>query len=185
MKSSRPQGIKHGKFLFIFFCVCLAAVWIAWSVLSSRFAGADAFGKQHPIPEGLAFDLPLKSAFDQEPVDSLDDRTYLQLWEGLQGGIYEYDFYYPALPAGDICLRCFEATKEIPLSEDRLTEASKVSVDSTYFFSQLVDKKEFTIYEGEWGDYYAARIEVWFRDAQTGKERKLTEKVYRVEGWTR
>ena len=185
MKSSRPHGIKHGKFLILFFCICLAAVWVAWSVISSRYVGTDHFGKQHPIPEGLEYQLPLNSSFEQEPVDSLDDRTYLQLWNGYQGGLYEYDFYYPYLPAGDIFLRCYEVTKEIPLSEDRLPEASKVSVDSTSFFTQLVDKQEFTIYEGEWGDYYAARIEVWFRNAGTGEERKLLEKVYRVEGWMR
>lgn len=46
-------------------------------------------------------------------------------------------------------------------------------------------QQEFTIYEGDWGDYYAARIEVWHKDAQTGMERKLMEKVYRVEGWMR
>ena len=185
MKSSRPHGIKHGKFLIIFFCVCLAAVWIAWSVISSRYVGADHFGKQHPIPEGTEYFLPLVSSLEQEPIDSLDDRTYLQLRNGYQGGIYEYDFYYPYLPAGDLFLRCYELTKDIPLSEERVAEASKVSIDSVFTFSQVVDKQEFTIYEGEWGDYYAARIEVWFRDARTGEERKLLEKVYRVEGWMR
>ncbi|MBP5375589.1 MAG: hypothetical protein J6Y38_04560 [Bacteroidaceae bacterium] len=48
-----------------------------------------------------------------------------------------------------------------------------------------MDKQEFTIYEGVWDDYYAARVEVWFKDAETRKERKLVEKVYRVEGWQR
>ena len=52
-------------------------------------------------------------------------------------------------------------------------------------FSKLVDKKEFTIYEGDWEDYYAARIEVWHYDKATGKEKKLVEKIYRVEGWMR
>ena len=35
------------------------------------------------------------------------------------------------------------------------------------------------------GDYYAARIEVWHRNAETKQEMKLLEKVYRVEGWMR
>ena len=63
--------------------------------------------------------------------------------------------------------------------------SSTVSIESTKTFSQVVDKKEFTIYEGDWGDYYAARIEVWHRDANTGEEKKLMDKVYRVEGWMR
>ena len=34
-------------------------------------------------------------------------------------------------------------------------------------------------------DFYAARIEVWHKDAATGEETKLCEKTYRVEGWMR
>lgn len=49
----------------------------------------------------------------------------------------------------------------------------------------LKSRKRFTIYEGDWGDYYAARIEVWHKDAATGEETKLCEKTYRVEGWMR
>lgn len=37
----------------------------------------------------------------------------------------------------------------------------------------LKNRKRFTIYEGDWGDYYAARIEVWHKDAATGEETKL------------
>ena len=54
----------------------------------------------------------------------------------------------------------------------------------TNHFSQLVKDKEFTIFEGDWGDCYAARIEVWFKDKQ-GHKRKLSEKVYGVQGWMR
>jgi hypothetical protein len=99
--------------------------------------------------------------------------------------MYKYDFYYGPLPAGDIYLRCFEVTKNIPLSEDRLTESSRVNIGSTTSFTKLANKQEFTIYEGDWGDYYAARIEVWYKNAATKQEKKLHEKVYRVEGWMR
>ena len=96
-----------------------------------------------------------------------------------------YDFYYSALPEGDIYLRCFEATKNIPLSEGSIMDESRVSRSATESFTQLVNKKRFTIYEGDWEDYYAARIEVWHKDASTQKETKLLEKVYRVDGWMR
>ena len=73
------------------------------------------------------------------------------------------------------------------MSEDRIPERSAVSLGSTedFPFHQLVDHQCFTIYEGDFGDYYAARVEVWFRDSTSGAERKLMEKVYRVEGWMR
>lgn len=147
--------------------------------------GYDNFGKKHKIPDGLEYSIPLERSTSSVAIDSLDINTYLQIRNDFQGGIYDYDFYYSSIPAGEVFLRCFEVTKNIPLSEDRLPERSKVAIDSTKTFSQLVHNKSFTIYEGDWGDYYAARIEVWHKDAKTGKETKLMEKVYRVEGWMR
>ena len=147
--------------------------------------GYDNFGKKHKIPDGLEYSIPLESSASSVEIDSLDTNTYLQIRNGSQGGIYDYDFYYGAIPAGEVFLRCFEITKDIPLSEDRLQERIKVAIDSTKSFSQLVHNKNFTIYEGDWGDYYAARVEVWHIDAKTGKETMLMEKVYRVEGWMR
>ncbi|MBR1706426.1 MAG: hypothetical protein IJ721_06515 [Bacteroidales bacterium] len=148
--------------------------------------GYDNFGKHHAIPDGMEYGLPLEEkAPPLVPVDSLDTDAFLQIYEGSQGGIYRYDFYYGPLPAGEIFLRCYEATENLPLSKDRLPEHSSVAIGATTSFSQLVRKKVFTIYEGDWEDYYAARIEVWYRDAETKHERKLLEKVYRVEGWMR
>jgi len=118
-------------------------------------------------------------------VNPHDVNTYLSIRNGMQGGIYTYDFYYGPLPAGEIFLRCFEVTENIPLSEDRLTRSSKVKINRTKSFSKLVNEQQFTIYEGVWKDYYAARIEVWFKNAATQEEKKLVEKVYRVEGWQR
>jgi len=46
-----------------------------------------------------------------------------------------------------------------------------------------VKKQSFTSCENDFEDYYAARIEVWHRNAKTKEESKLVEKVYRVEGW--
>ena len=44
---------------------------------------------------------------------------------------------------------------------------------------------EFTIYEGNWEQYYAARFELWFRPDGGGAERKLAEATWRVQGWMR
>ena len=159
----------------------------------------STFGKDHPIPADLEYNLPIQSyQWDDSlaasvyvdpnsvvAVDTLNTDSYLQIWDGSQQGIYNYDFYYGPLPAGEIYLKCFEVTENIPLSDYRLKKASMVKIKGTSKFSKLVDKQRFTIYEGVWSDYYAARIEVWFKDAETGDEKKLMEKVYRVEGWMR
>lgn len=138
----------------------------------------DKFGKKHPIPDGLEYSIPLS-------MGESCDTSCLQLTNGGQGGIYRYDFYASDLAAGEVFLRCYEAVEGIQLSENSIPERSKVSVPETTSFTKLVDGKEFTIYEGDWGDYYAARIEVWHKDAATGAGTKLMEKTYRVEGWTR
>ena len=170
--------------------------------LSVLFApDTDPFGKNHPIPEGLEYNLPLDKfivevdSFGNEwpkdldslvsPVDIHDPNTYLNIWNDSQGGIYSYDFSYGPLPAGEIYLKCFEVTKNLPLSEKRIRKESRVEIKPTKSFSKIVDQQRFFIYEGVWGDYYAARIEVWFKDAKTKEEKKLLEKVYRVEGWMR
>ncbi|MBQ8270632.1 MAG: hypothetical protein IJZ22_05430 [Bacteroidaceae bacterium] len=145
----------------------------------------DDFGKRHVIPAGLVYNQPMDEGSTFKAVDSLATDTYLQIYNNCQGGMYLYDFHHPALPAGDIYLKCYEATKSIPLSKERIEEASKVHIETTASFTQLVNQKNFTIYEGVWGDYYAARIEVWHRNAVTGEKTKLLEKIYRVEGWER
>jgi hypothetical protein len=75
-------------------------------------------------------------------------------------------------------------TENLPLSKSKIKKKSSQEVEGTDHFACLVDARQFTIYEGDWGDCYAARIEVWFRDKQ-GKKRKLAEKIYGVEGWMR
>ena len=171
---------------------------LGFYLIFAAMSAPTTFGKDHPIPEGLAYNLPHRTEYvydsiseilspvpDSVVVDTLNADSYLQIWDGSQGGIYNYDFYYGPLPAGEIYLKCFEVTEDIPLSDYRLKKASMVQINGTSTFSKLVDKQRFTIYEGVWNDYYAARIEVWFKDAKTGDEKKLLEKVYRVEGWMR
>ncbi len=85
-----------------------------------------------------------------------------------------------------IYLKAFEVTKNYPLSVDSLKEYSNEWVGwsnnpSELFFSNT----NFTIYEGDWGKPYAARFEVWFVPDSGASERKLTEKVFKIEGWQR
>ena len=178
---------KHWLKTLLSFLASAVVGFILWIPLFvSAMSGPDGFGKNHPIPEGLEYNLPLSLESDKiEVVDSLDDKTYLQIWNDSQGGLYKYDFYYGSLGQGEIFLRCYEITSNIPLSEDRLIEQSRVKISPQKQFGKVVNKQSFTIYEGDWGDFFAARIEVWFKSTENNQERKLLEKVYRVEGWMR
>ena len=167
--------------------VCFIAFYIiSFIYLIVSSSQPDPFGKEHPIPEGMEYEIPLNENAPVEViVDGFSEKECLQVWNDFQGGLYQYSFYYPELPDGDVFLRCFEVTENIELSISRLRKASTVKVIDHTEFGMIADKQNFTIYEGDWGDYYVARIEVWYKNARTGKETKLLEKIYRVEGWMR
>ena len=181
---------KWWRFLLSFILGALTVtyfVYLLMTAIEQAFnPGPDNFGKEHPIPAHLEYSIPLDEREELSfPIDSTAQDTWLQIWNDFQGGMYMYDFYHPAIERGEIFLRCYEATENIPLSEERISAASRVRISSTTSFSKVVEKQNFIIYPGDWGDYYAARIEVWHKDAKSGEERKLMEKIYRVEGWQR
>lgn len=157
----------------------------------------DGYAHDLTIPKGLKYSVPLSQKYEMQKdsswisipaeaiVDVKDKNSYLQIWNGTQGGIYLYDFYYTSLPKGTVYLKCYEVSENDLLSSHRIYEKSRVTHNATSSFSKIVNKQKFTIYEGDWGDYYAVRVEVWHQDASTGKEEKLLEKIYRMEGWMR
>lgn len=162
----------------------------------------DDFGKEHPIPEGLEYNMPLGCITEegdtvdsgeseflgwvkvQPVIDSTDTASWLQIWHGMQGGIYEYSLYWPALEDGEVYLRCFEVTQNVELSVEQIRRRTARQVSGHQEFGQIVDQKDFTIYEGDWEEYYAVRVEVWHKPTH-GKPHKLMQKVYRMEGWMR
>ena len=173
------------------------------------------YAASHPIPEGLEYNIPLQEirVVDGDTVvpvlgieirgtdtmyyrkgwqkhtpptiDKENEQTWLQIWNSFQGGIYNYSFYYPELLSGTIYLRCFEVSKNEELSARRLKEATSVDFHGHNKFGKIVDMQRFTIYEGDWGEYYAVRVEVWYHDPVKKEERMLMSKIYRMEGWMR
>lgn len=140
----------------------------------------DNFGKQHPIPEGLATVKPAPQD-SILPVDSANADTYLQLYRTGVGGQYAYSFYYPALPEGEIYLQCYEAATNEKLSSMR--RKTRCHVSRTTRFGCVVEKKKFLNVDGDPYDFYAVRVEVWHRD-RWNRKIKLTEKIYVMDGWT-
>lgn len=139
----------------------------------------DNFGKEHPIPENVDYCEPL-SSFNPD-----DSTTCLQVCKGFQGGIYNYSFYISQeFDEGEIWLECYEVTDNVQLSKTRITDSTVQKITSEDK-GKYTEPKEFTIYEGVWGEYYLARFEVWYIDYKTRTKRKLTEKIYKVDGWMR
>ena len=109
----------------------------------------------------------LISAHDNE--DETGERTGVVLG----AGIYNLTMRLNPGESGITYLKAFEVTKGTRLSERRLYR----SLNERIGWSQDAEEKflyenEFTIYEGDWGKPYAARIEVWFRPDSGAPERK-------------
>ncbi len=110
----------------------------------------------------------------------------IRLLTGMQPGIYCVVYALNPGEPGSVYLKAFEVTKGTPLSVRRLEEKSETrmawSADPAERFGA---KAGFTIYEGDWGKPYAARFEVWFNPDTGGGQRKLAERVFKIEGWQR
>ena len=166
-------------FLSVVLMLGIVVLLVPFSFLA--MSAPDGYARHHPIPDGVKLNIPLCD--EESVVDSSDTDSFLQVYGSL--GVYEYDFYYPRLAAGEIFLRCFEASKNEPLSAESIENGSAVGHAAVIDLTKVVEKQRFTIYEGDWEEYYAVRVEVWHRDSVTHKETKLMEKLYRMEGWMR
>ena len=109
-----------------------------------------------------------------------------KLLTGMQPGIYGVAYSINPGEPGSVYLKAFEVTKGTPLSVDRLEAKSRTrmtwSADPSERFGA---KAGFTIYEGDWGKPYAARFEVWFTPDSGKPDRKLAERIFKIEGWQR
>ncbi|MCF7789597.1 MAG: hypothetical protein K9N47_25965 [Prosthecobacter sp.] len=110
----------------------------------------------------------------------------IELRKSFQGGLYNAQIRCNPGAPGRIYLKAFEITQNDRLSEDRLAAATNEwvggSEDPT---EQFFSETHFTIYEGDWGQYYGARFEVWFDPDDHSGERKLLERNFKIEGWMR
>ena len=110
----------------------------------------------------------------------------IRLWNSFQPGIYESEIWANPGEPGRVYLRAYEVTHGTRLSDDRLKEYSNEWIGWSDDHRQLfLSNTNFTIYEGDWDKPYAARFEVWFVPDSGKPERKLMERVFRIEGWQR
>jgi hypothetical protein len=131
---------------------------------------------ESPTWETIEACLPTGSI--QHGADSLD-----LLKRGTDGYYVSETWLNPGEP-GMIYLKAFEATQGTPLSVDRIKLTTSEWIGwSDDPAQQFFSSSDFTIYEGDHDKPYAARVEVWFVPDSRGQERKLIEKVFRVEGF--
>ncbi|NNE92214.1 MAG: hypothetical protein HKN23_11250 [Verrucomicrobiales bacterium] len=109
-----------------------------------------------------------------------------EIENAFQGGIYRSRIRCNPGEPGRIYLKAFEITKGERLSADRLEKSTTEWVGWSNDPAEVFPANaQFTIYEGDWGQYYGGRFEVWFEPDSGGPERMLLEENYKIEGWMR
>ena len=138
------------------------------------------------IPE----ELDLKKTIEHLNKQQMDSMLKIEVTkakiEVLGSGMGGYAFYmwHQPLEKGEIYIRAFEITKEIPIGNPELSDETRNLINSLSNTYQVY-KGVYLIHEGALEIYYPVRFELWFRSAETGKEKKLTEKSYLIDGWDR
>lgn len=118
---------------------------------------------------------------------------HLHLSQGFQPGIYDITLLLPkdARTDGHYELRAYEYNTGEELSLDR--EARDISLTQAKESRQRVweldalrawTKTDFTVYTGDWGQYYGSRWEVWFVPNE-GEREKVCEQLFLMQGWMR
>lgn len=182
---------KRWRSAFVSLTILIAFIGFVFYTISK-------FSKEQSIYDNFADDLEIPANLSvNEPLNAEDSiqptKTDFYLYNASQPGLYYYSFYTRQLNKGKIYFKAFEVTRNHPLSAERLKQSSALDVgnptDSLRVFSlnanDSVYNKPFTIYEGDWGKPYAARFELWYKSEKGGEEKKLLEKIYRIEGWQR
>ena len=183
--------------VFLFFYLSIAMVFVELCE-----GHGDNFGKRHPIPEDMEYYTFLtdtrwgEKEHTQFQLDTWTRERGITLQEYGQPGQYRYMAYVPAIPEkGEIYLKLYEATTHLPLSKAGVKAKTTLSVEpsDTSKIYMMKDeepgrwnkKDRFTIHEGSWGDYYAARVELWYKPESSDKEQLLHSVIYKIEGWSR
>jgi hypothetical protein len=101
--------------------------------------------------------------------------------------MYKYDLFLHKIKKGKVYLKIFEITSNQILSEKSIKRESQIEVENkTDEIKRFELKDEFTIFEGDWEQFYGGRIEVWFKPDNINKpERKLITKNYIIQAWMR
>lgn len=135
-------------------------------------------------PKNAKFSMPLKIVVDEKELVEVTQPDVL-IYDYLQPGSYKYDVFLNKIEKGKVYLKVYDFNTNRILSEKQIKKQSMMPVfnpnDELKEFSG--GNKDFQVKEGDWGDYYGSRIEVWFQpDDSSQPERKLIEKNYIIQG---
>lgn len=148
----------------------------------------DFYATNIKSPKNIIYKLPklgdvdsLKSKFKNEHINS--NKPDFELYSNKTEGIYYYTVWYQPETKGYLYLKAIEITKNDTLSPNSV-KMSSINIDSlSNSFQTLQPRRSFCIKEGDNGDYYIARFELWFKDSNKTKDTLLLTKNYKISGF--
>ena len=165
------------KWYFIFPQLGLAAFLFYYFGIIMTYSPPDYYGAHKEIPENIDFSNPLDSLPTSEEFEKHD----FVLINNFQPGLYLYQTDHKPIKTGHFYVKAFEINSNDRLSGERMELRSKVVVDN---LEPQIWKGEFTVYEGDWGDKYGSKMELWYQPSN-GQEYKVEQRNFIIEGWQR
>lgn len=135
-------------------------------------------------PNNVKVEMPLDFiGMDEKPLVEVKGQDVL-LYNYQQPGQYKYDVFLNKIEKGKIYLKLFDLTTNRLLSSKKIKRETQLEVENTSDeLEEFESDNIFVVEEGEWGNYYGSRVEVWFRPDDSAKpERKLLVKNYVIQG---
>jgi len=193
---------EKGLGLLLLSVIMVPGIYMFYFLGLMHCCSQEDFGKDIVIPADMKVeDVPEENYFKPSGLREIsiiagyeskrrpvfyDNNTDILVTRAYEGGRYNvYAHVNPGEP-GSAYIKVFEATRNTPLSEYGTKRDSEKKMgwsgnkDSRYYY-----KSHIVVYEGDWGVYYPARFELWFIPDSGGPERKLVEKIFKIEGWQR
>ena len=169
--------IINRKWYFIIPQLGITGFLLFYAAMIFTYSPPDYYGAHKTIPENIDFTTPL----DSLPTKNEYVLHDFVLINDFQPGLYLYHTDHMPGELGHFYVKAFEINSNDRLSRERMKFSSKVVVDN---LEPQMRKGEFTIYEGDWGDKYGSRIELWYQP-NNGQEYMVEERNYIIEGWQR
>ncbi|MCS3528739.1 hypothetical protein [Chryseobacterium sp. JUb7] len=179
-KKEFKEGIKQ---CFSTFAITMTAA-IFFTVLLPK-SPYKKYNGDVKNPDNVKLEQPLQLSFnDEKPLFKVKAQDVI-LYDYNQPGMYKYEVFLNKIEKGKAYLRIFDLTTDRVLSEAVIKKESQMEVfNPTDELKEFGLSKQFTVDEGDWGNYYGSRVEVWFQPEDTNQpERKLLTKYYVIQGW--
>jgi hypothetical protein len=191
---STVYQLRQRKWLYVVLNISILGLgivgWVALSVIQfwiGQFV-SDRYADNLIIPDDIEINDPIESKWNakNDSVSVVKKQEFdFEVYQGFQPGLYKFDVWIGRIDSGIVYLKAYEITQNDRLSKESLTKGSSIRVGNiNNKIKRFKTQGHFTIYEGDFGQPYAARFEVWYLPDKGG-ERKLAEKNYKIEGWQR